>query len=279
MLRTDEDPELLVFDPVIRFFHWLTLFLVATIFALAFSIDFASSKEEAVALIQLHRSFGVTVWVVMLARLVWRQFSRFLNWPADMPTSRSEDETTVQLLGVRLFNAAASGIKLALSGYYQTAFQQARDIMEVGYLLDYFRTSPQQRAVWKQADRKTRRQLFDPVKIRIALDTRDADTTKKREAEYDKLSELASHASFRGFRLTTRGEFGELAFVKKINLMAWLEEMVLRLGPAAVMYATQFPDADPPLTRFFQEFSTELIEGFKRSEVDGAAKPTTGARP
>jgi hypothetical protein len=194
-------------------------------------------------------------------------------------TSRSEDETTVQLLGVRLFNAAASGIKLALSGYYQTAFQQARDIMEVGYLLDYFRTSPQQRAVWKQADRKTRRQLFDPVKIRIALDTRDADTTKKREAEYDKLSELASHASFRGFRLTTRGEFGELAFVKKINLMAWLEEMVLRLGPAAVMYATQFPDADPPLTRFFQEFSTELIEGFKRSEVDGAAKPTTGARP
>jgi cytochrome b561 len=41
MLRTDEDPELLVFDPVIRFFHWLTLFLVATIFVLAFSIDFA----------------------------------------------------------------------------------------------------------------------------------------------------------------------------------------------------------------------------------------------
>ena len=47
MLRTDEDPELLVFDPVIRFFHWLTLFLVATIFVLAFSIDFASSKEGA----------------------------------------------------------------------------------------------------------------------------------------------------------------------------------------------------------------------------------------
>jgi cytochrome b561 len=85
MLRTDEDPELLVFDPVIRFFHWLTLFLVATIFVLAFSIDFASSKEEAVALIQLHRSFGVTVWVVTLGRLVWRQFSRFPNWPADMP--------------------------------------------------------------------------------------------------------------------------------------------------------------------------------------------------
>jgi hypothetical protein len=34
-------------------------------------------------------------------------------------TSRSEDEATMQLLGIRLFNAAASGVKLALSGYYQ----------------------------------------------------------------------------------------------------------------------------------------------------------------
>src|ERR1700757_2401107 len=85
MLRTDGDPELLDFDPVTRFLHWITLFLVATIFVLAFSIDFASSKEEAVALIHLHRSFGVTVWVMTLGRLVWRQFARFPNWPADMP--------------------------------------------------------------------------------------------------------------------------------------------------------------------------------------------------
>jgi cytochrome b561 len=85
MLRADGDPELRVFDPVIRSLHWLTLFLVITIFALAFSIEFASSREEAVALIQLHRSFGVTVWVVTLGRLVWRQFARFPNWPADMP--------------------------------------------------------------------------------------------------------------------------------------------------------------------------------------------------
>src|ERR1700720_3351842 len=86
MLRTDGDPELHAFDPVIRFLHWLTLFLVAAIFVLAFSIIyFASSREEALALIQLHRSFGVTVWVVTLGRLVWRQFARFPNWPADMP--------------------------------------------------------------------------------------------------------------------------------------------------------------------------------------------------
>ena len=179
-------------------------------------------------------------------------------------TSRSDDEATMQMLGIRLFNAAASGVKLALSGYYQTAFQQARDIMETGFLLDYFRTSPGKIAVWKAGDRVTRRELFDPVQVRKALDARDGDTKMRRAAEYNKLSELGSHATWRGFRLTTRQGFGQLGpFVELINLKAWLHEMVLRLGPSAVMYANQFPDANPKLERFFQEFGTELILGFK----------------
>ncbi len=84
MLRTDEDSDLREFDPAIRILHWLSLFLVATIFVLAFSIRFAASREAALALTALHRSFGVTVWAVTLCRLAWRQFSRFPNWPADM---------------------------------------------------------------------------------------------------------------------------------------------------------------------------------------------------
>jgi hypothetical protein len=135
--------------------------------------------------------------------------------------------------------------------------------METGFLLDYFRTSPAQIAVWKVSDRATRRKFFDPVKIRIALDDRDRDTTKRRETEYNKLSELASHATYRGFNFTRRGNFGELGpFFEPINLKAWLEEMVLRLGPSAVMYANQFPEADANLTRLFQQFGTELITGF-----------------
>ena len=84
MLRIDGNPKQRVFDPAIRFLHWLTLFLITMIFALVFSIGFGS-KAEALVFLQLHRSFGVTVWVVTLGRLVWRQFSRFPNWPADMP--------------------------------------------------------------------------------------------------------------------------------------------------------------------------------------------------
>src|SRR5260370_32468430 len=157
-------------------------------------------------------------------------------------TSRSEDEATMQLLGIRLFNAAASGVKLALSGYYQTAFHQARDIMETGFLLDYFRTSPEQREVWKRSDRKMRHELFDPVKIRIALDERDGDPRKRRAEEYNKLSELASHPTFRCSSLPTRGGFGELGpFVERANLMGWLGGVVLGLWPPAGMCASHFP--------------------------------------
>jgi hypothetical protein len=187
-------------------------------------------------------------------------------------TSRSDAEATMQMLGIRLFNAAAAGMKLALSGYYQTAFHQARDIMETGFLLDYFRTSPDKIEIWKTADRAARRKLFDPVQIRKALDERDGDTEMKRAAEYGKLSELASHATWRGFGLTARQGFGELGpFVEAINLKAWLHEMVLRLGPSAVMYANQFPDADPKLVHFFREFGTELILGFKAERAPADA--------
>jgi hypothetical protein len=47
--------------------------------------------------------------------------------------SESKDELTMQLLGIRLFNAAGASIKLALSGYYQKAFGQVRDILETAF--------------------------------------------------------------------------------------------------------------------------------------------------
>ena len=65
MLRADADPELRAFDPLIRSLHWLTLFLIVAAFVLAFSIDLAPSQAAGVV-IQLHRSVGVTVWLVTL---------------------------------------------------------------------------------------------------------------------------------------------------------------------------------------------------------------------
>jgi hypothetical protein len=46
----------------------------------------------------------------------------------------SENELTVQYIGIRLFNAAGASIKLSLSGYYQKAFDQVRDVIETYFL-------------------------------------------------------------------------------------------------------------------------------------------------
>lgn len=86
---------------------------------------------------------------------------------------RSDDELTLQMLGIRLFNASTVSVKLALSGYYQIAFAQLRDVVETYFLLDYFGTNKDKIAVWKMADKRQLKRKFGPNEIRDALDARD----------------------------------------------------------------------------------------------------------
>lgn len=116
----------------------------------------------------------------------------------------SDDELTIQYLGIRLFNDAAASVRLGLSGYYQLAFLLVRDILEVGFLLDFFRTSPGKIREWKDADQKALMKSFRPFQIRDALDRRDGFKEKKREIAYKQLSNYAGHATYRGFRITMK---------------------------------------------------------------------------
>src|ERR1700736_6512156 len=68
----------------------------------------------------------------------------------------SENELTLQYLGIRLFNAAGASLKLATSGYYQKAFDQLRDVIETYFLVDYLSTSPEKIVEWRAADKKKR---------------------------------------------------------------------------------------------------------------------------
>jgi len=72
-------------------------------------------------------------------------------------TYQDDDELTMQLLGIRLFNAAAVSVKLALSGYYQKGLVHLRDVIETGFLIDYLTTCPDKIPEWKAADKKTAR--------------------------------------------------------------------------------------------------------------------------
>ena len=64
---------------------------------------------------------------------------------------QSDNELTLQMLGIQLFNAAGASVKLALSGYYQKAFDQVRDVLETYFLVDYLTTYPAKIAEWKVA--------------------------------------------------------------------------------------------------------------------------------
>jgi cytochrome b561 len=73
-----------VFDQATRLMHWLTAGLMLCVFVLAFSVDLATSHASHTAFLQLHRSLGLTVWVVTLFRLGWRHSAKYPDWPSDM---------------------------------------------------------------------------------------------------------------------------------------------------------------------------------------------------
>jgi len=72
------------FDQTTRWMHWLTAGLMFFAFVFAFSIDAATSPTAHTAFLQLHRSIGLTVWLLTLFRLAWRAFAKFPDWPNDM---------------------------------------------------------------------------------------------------------------------------------------------------------------------------------------------------
>jgi hypothetical protein len=150
----------------------------------------------------------------------------------------SENELTLQYLGIRLFNAAGASVKLALSGYYQKAFDQVRDVIETSFLVDYLSTYPEKIDEWRRANKNKRISHFSAGFVRNALDKRDGYTSKLRKKIYDLISELASHASYPGISLTTTGpaNMAQIGpFFDEKKLATWLQETAMRLSPAALV--------------------------------------------
>lgn len=113
------------------------------------------------------------------------------------PQKLSNDEQVIYGLSIRLFNSGSCFLKLLLSGYYQGAVAFVRDIVEVGFLLDYFDFSPQSMDAWRNGETEE----FKPFRIRQVLDQRDGYEEKGRAERYKFLSSYGTHASFKGFAL------------------------------------------------------------------------------
>jgi hypothetical protein len=143
-----------------------------------------------------------------------------------------------------------TSVKLALSGYYQKAFDQLRDVIETYFLVDYLSTYPEKIDQWKRADKKKRISHYGPAFIRNALDKRDGYTSGERKRIYDLISEHASHASYSGISLTTTGpaNMAQIGpFFDEKKLAVWLQELTMRLSHAAVVLVSDSEGTDVKL--------------------------------
>ena len=70
---------------VLKAVHWSALLLIAAAYFAIWGSYAAATKEQEAFLMQLHRSLGVTVFVLTLFRLGWRRHARIPSLPADLP--------------------------------------------------------------------------------------------------------------------------------------------------------------------------------------------------
>ena len=108
------------FDGVTISLHWATACLVLALFATAWSHALAEARHSSLApvLLQIHRSFGVTVWVVTALRVGWRMTRASLPpFPAQMARlHRAAVKLSEYGLYVLLLGQPATGLLTTLFG-------------------------------------------------------------------------------------------------------------------------------------------------------------------
>ena len=160
---------------------------------------------------------------------------------------------------IGFFNATAASIKLAYSGYYQSAFSALRDFLETYFLVDFLGSNPHEIETWKAATTADLKGRFGPNAVRNALDKRDGFKEGKRKQIYDLISHFATHATPSGFRLTLKGHLGELGpFYGEDKFEAWAQEAVKMAGHAGVIYGATFDNVDAGLLEAKVQFLDDL---------------------
>jgi len=130
-----------VFDRATRWMHWLTAGLVLSVFALAFTIDLATSRAAHTAFLQLHRSVGLTIWLLTLFRLAWRHFAKYPDWPSDMSRTMRVAAATSEyalyalllaqpILGVLQTNAHGDHVNVFFIGQLPALIEKNRPLAQ-----------------------------------------------------------------------------------------------------------------------------------------------------
>lgn len=170
---------------------------------------------------------------------------------------RSEHELIVKRLGIRLFNDLGSGLSQGLAGYYQQAWDAARDVVELQFLFDDFSGDTEKVKLWSTMTKAAREKEFKPAKVRERLDARYQHTGDGRRTAYQMLSTMASHPSPDGFVLTMpKDNLSETGpFYEERFLRALLGDMARHGLAATVNFTTLLPAGTPAEQHAKQAFA------------------------
>jgi hypothetical protein len=194
--------------------------------------------------------------------------------------TEDEDLKVIQMLGLRLFNALATSVKLALSGYFQNSALIMRDILETVFLLSLFNTDRRAITRWRFADKKARFKEFRPLKVREALDNRDGFTSQKRAEMYELFSELAGHPSMKSAHmLRPKGmDARNGPFMDRTALEAVLSELGRLAVQAGEGIGAFLPSDWPPGASVHAAFTTLKVEWIGQFYGKHAAAAGSGPR-
>jgi cytochrome b561 len=78
----------LAYTHVMQTLHWGTSTLLLGVYAIAWTIDSASSPADTAWLITLHRSLGIAILLITVLRVVIRQRTRVPSLPANLPAAQ-----------------------------------------------------------------------------------------------------------------------------------------------------------------------------------------------
>ena len=185
--------------------------------------------------------------------------------------NEDEDFKVIKLMGMRMFNALAASLKLALSGYSQNSALIMRDVLETIFLVDFFGHEHAAVTRWRLADRKGRMKEFSPIRIREALDARDGNIKRKRAEIYEMFSEFASHPTMQSAEMLRPVKGGNAVigpFIEPTCLDAVLSELgrlAVQVGEVlGIFVPPDFSNGQSVLLRFARTKSDWLLEFYPR---------------
>lgn len=179
----------------------------------------------------------------------------------------TDDELTLQFLGIRIFNDTVCSLNRLLSGYYQVAFAIQRDILEILSLFEYFGFDKTQIKRWKICNNEERIKEFKPAKIRKILDKRDGFKDKKREKMYILFCEYALHPSYPGMKLVAPKGLGCVGpFLYEKLLINCLFELAKLSNYSALNYISLFnlPARFAPCQEKFVKVAKEWSDRYRK---------------